>query len=93
MSTERDSYLLRAPKGDLARWKNEARKRKIPFSQFCREALEAHAEQRPKVGVTVPPQGVRDVAAAQRHARAREATERATGRPFRPDFKGGVANG
>lgn len=32
-------YLLKAPEGQMARWKDAARESGLSFAEFCREAL------------------------------------------------------
>lgn len=73
MSAEIDKYLLRAPVGDMQRWKNTARKRKVPFSVHLREALEAAEARKPTATVIHSPSRVQR---AESSARAREAMAR-----------------
>lgn len=48
------SYLLNAADDAMLRWKAAAKQRRIPFSEFLRQAAETYAAMPPSVGPTKP---------------------------------------
>lgn len=49
------SYLLNANDEAMTRWKAAAKARRLPFSEFLRQAAETFAALPPSVGPTKPP--------------------------------------